>query len=445
MTQTKDLLMGALLDGARKAGADAADAALATGQATSVSVRLGKTESVERSEDFAAGLRVFVGQKVATISLGQLQESDIPSLCERAVAMAKAGPDDPYAVLAEAHQIARDLPDLDMCDDTELSTQALTDLALSTEQSARAVTGISNSEGGSASQSHSEVYIAGTHGFSQGYRRSSFGFSTVVLAEQDGQMERDYDYSSAVYASDLKDPDDVGRRAAERTLARLGAQKAKTGHFPVVFDNRVSRSLAGHFASAINGASIARGTSFLKDQMGEQIASASITLIDDPLRPRGAGSRSFDGDALPVSPQTLIKDGALESWLLDLSSAKQLGLESTGNARRSLANPPSPGTSNLIVQTGALSFDELIADIEEGFLVTELMGSSVSLITGDYSRGAGGFWIENGQIAWPVGEATIAGNLKEIFKQMTPANDPDTTSSMIVPSIRIDHMMVAGN
>ena len=228
-------------------------------------------------------------------------------------------------------------------------------------------------------------------------------------------------------------------------MARLGAQKAKTGRFPIIYDNRVSRSLAGHFAAAINGASIARGTSFLKDQMGQQIANKAITLVDDPLRPRGAGSRSFDGDALPVSRQTLIASGELKSWLLDLSSAKQLGLSSTGNARRSLANPPSPGTSNLIIENGTLSFDDLIGDIEEGFLVTELMGSSVSLITGDYSRGAGGFWIENGQITWPVGEATIAGNLKEIFHGLVPANDPDTTSSTIVPSLRVDQMMVAGS
>ena len=444
MTQNKSDLMGALLDGAIKAGADSADAALATGDATSVSVRLGKTESVERAEDFAAGLRVFLGQKVATLSLGQLHEADIPELCERAVAMAKASPDDPFAVLASADQVARDLPELDMCDDTELDANALTRLAFEAEDAARATQGISNSEGGSASQSHSEIYIAGTHGFSAGYRRSSFGFSTVVLAEQDGHMQRDYDYSSAVYACDLKDPAEVGQRAAQRTLARLGAQKAKTGSFPVVFDNRVSRSLAGHFTSAINGAAIARGTSFLKDQMGEMIANKAITLIDDPLRPRGAGSRAFDGDGLPVSRQELIKDGVLQSWLLDLSSAKQLGLTSTGNARRSLANPPSPGTSNVIMSASDLSFDELIKDIEQGFLVTELMGSSVSLITGDYSRGAGGFWIENGKVTWPVGEATIAGNLKDMFMTMMPANDGDTTSSMIVPSIRIDEMTVAG-
>ena len=445
MSQNKTQLMSALLDGARKAGADGADAALATGDATSVSVRLGKTESVERSEDFAAGLRVFVGKKTATLSLGQLQEADIPSLCERAVAMAKAGPDDPYAVLATRDQIAQDLPDLDMCDDSDLGADALIEMAMQAEDAARSTKGISNSEGSSASQGHSEIFIAGTHGFSAGYRRSSFGFSSVVLAEKDGQMQRDYDYSSAVYASDLQDPEVIGKRAAERTLARLGAQKAKTGQFPVIYDNRVSRSLAGHFASAINGASIARGTSFLKDKMGEQIANKAINLIDDPLRPRGAGSRSFDGDALPVARRALISCGQLDSWLLDLSSAKQLGLAPTGNAKRSLANPPSPGTSNLILENGDLSLEALIADIEQGFLVTELMGSSVSLITGDYSRGAGGFWIENGQISWPVGEATIAGNLKEMFMGMVPANDPDLTSSMIVPSIRIDNMMVAGS
>ena len=359
--------------------------------------------------------------------------------------MAKAGPDDPYAVLATRDQIAQDLPDLDMCDDSDLGAEALTQMAMQAEDAARSTKGISNSEGSSASQGHSEIFIAGTHGFSAGYRRSSFGFSAVVLAEKDGQMQRDYDYSSAVYASDLQDPEVIGKRAAERTLARLGAQKAKTGQFPVIYDNRVSRSLAGHFASAINGASIARGTSFLKDKMGEQIANKAISLIDDPLRPRGAGSRSFDGDALPVARRALISGGQLDSWLLDLSSAKQLGLAPTGNAKRSLANPPSPGTSNLILENGDLSLEELIADIEQGFLVTELMGSSVSLITGDYSRGAGGFWIENGQISWPVGEATIAGNLKEMFMRMVPANDPDLTSSMIVPSIRIDNMMVAGS
>ena len=445
MEQTNQKLIEALLEGAQKAGADAADAALATGEALSVSVRLGKTESVERSEDFAAGLRVFVGQKVATLSIGQLSEDNIPELAERAVAMAKASPDDPYAILARPDQIATDLPDLDMFDETDLGPDKLTEMAHATEETARAASGITNSEGGSASQAHSHIYIAGTHGFSAGYSRSSFSFSTVVLAEKDGEMQRDYDYSSAVYASDLRDPEAVGEMAAKRTLSRLGSRKALTGNYPVIYDNRVSRSLAGHFASAINGASIARGTSMFKDKMGEAIGSSSITLIDDPLRRRGAGSRAFDGDALAVSKQTLIDKGVLQSWLLDLSSAAQLGLESTGNAKRSLANPPSPGTSNLILENGTHSLDDLISGIEQGFFITELMGSSVSLITGDYSRGAGGFWIENGEITWPVGEATIAGNLKDMFTNLTPANDPDTTSSVIAPSLYVDQMMVAGS
>ena len=440
-----ETLMGALLDGAKKAGADGADAALATGESVSVSVRLGKTESVERADDFAAGLRVFVDGRTATLSLGQLRESDIASYCERAVAMAKASPKDPFALLASPTQIATSLPELDMYDDTNWDADQLTDIAKRTEDSARAHTGITNSEGGSASAGKSHIYIAGTHGFSAGYSRSSFGFSAVVLAEQNGAMERDYDYSSAVFASDLKTPEEVGNKAAMRTLARLGARKAKTGAFPIIYDNRVSRSLAGHFASAINGASIARGTSMLKDEMGEAIANSAITLIDDPLRKRGPGSRAFDGDCLPVSTQILIEQGVLKSWLLDLSSAKQLGLTSSGNARRSLANPPSPGTSNLIMENGTQSVEEMIAGIEQGFLVTELMGSSVSLITGDYSRGAGGFWIENGAVTWPVSEATIAGNLKDMFKTMMPATDPDMTSSVIAPSVYVDGMMIAGS
>ncbi|MGC6537583.1 MAG: TldD/PmbA family protein [Candidatus Puniceispirillaceae bacterium] len=445
MTQTNEILIEALLDGAKKAGADQADAALGTGHSTSVSVRLGKTESVERSEDFAAGLRVFVGQKTATISIGQLDEKAIPELTQRAVAMAKASPDDPYAILARPDQIATDLPDLDMYDSTDINTETLTDWALAAEEAARAPAGITNSDGGSSSQSQSHIFIAGTHGFSAGYSRSSFGFSAVVIAEKDGEMQRDYDYSSAVFAEDLKSPEEVGTNAAKRTLARLGAQSAKTGSFPVIFDNRISRSIAGHFASAINGAAIARGTSFLKDKMGEVIASSNITLTDDPLMPRGPGSRAFDGDALPVSRRTLVENGVLQGWLLDLSSAAQLGLAPTGNASRSLAGRPSPGTSNLIMQNGDASLQDLIADIEEGFYVTELIGSSVSLITGDYSRGAGGFWIENGAITFPVSEATIAGNLNDIFKDLTPANDPDMTSSMMVPSLRIGTMMVAGS
>jgi len=286
--------------------------------------------------------------------------------------------------------------------------------------------------------------LATTNGFSASYERSGYGISTVSLAEHDGKMERDYDYSSAVHFADLKSPEDIGQSAARRTLSRLDARKVKTGSFPVIYDQRVSSSISGHIASAINGASIARGTSFLKDSMGQQITNSAITMRDDPLRPRGAGSSGFDGEGLARRERVMIEHGILNGWFLDLASARQLGLEPTGNASRGTSSSPSPSTSNWIMDAGQLSRDELIANIDEGFLVTELIGSSVSLITGDYSRGASGFWIEKGQITYPVTEGTIAGNLKDMLMTITPANDLDFTRSNITPSLRIDGMTVAG-
>jgi len=258
-------------------------------------------------------------------------------------------------------------------------------------------------------------------------------------------MERDYDYSSAVFAEDLEKPEIVGQNAAHRTLSRLGGRKPQTGTFPVIFDKRVSRSLAGHVASAINGASIARGTSFLKERMGEQITNADIHLLDNPLLPRGHGSRLFDGETLPVKERHLVKDGVLQGWLLDLATAAQLNLEPTGNASRSLSGPPSPSVSNFIMEAGGTTLDEFLSDIEQGFYITELMGSSVSLTTGDYSRGASGFWIENGKVTWPATEATIAGNLKDIFMDMLPASDLELTQSIAAPSVFIKQLMVAGS
>ena len=267
----------------------------------------------------------------------------------------------------------------------------------------------------------------------------------MVIAEQDGNMERDYDYSAAVFAADMDSPDSVGNSAATRTLARLGATKPPTGQFPVVYDKRVSASLVGTMAGAINGAAVARGTSFLKDRMGEQVAASGLTFVDDPLRPRGMGSRLFDGEGLAVERREMVKDGVLQGWFLDIASATKLGLSLTGNASRGLGGPPSPSTSNFYLENGDISFDELIGDINAGFLVTEMMGSSVDMITGDYSRGAAGFWIEKGKIAHPVAEATIAGNLKDMFMAITRANDIDMRKSTAAPSLRVDGMMVAGS
>lgn len=445
MTNKISKIMDMLLDRARAAGADAADGMVAGGHGHSVSVRMGEVESIERSEDNDIGLRVFVGARNASISTSRLDEESITSLAERAVAMAKLAPEDPFAMLATPDQLAKDIPALDIYDESEPSADELKSRALSAEEAARAVPGITNSEGGSASHGSVEVMLATSNGFSGQYKRSSFGISAMVLSEKNGVMERDYDYTAAVYDEDLKDPAEIGRRAGERTMERLGAISPATGAYPVIYDNRVSSSIASHIASAINGAAIARGTSFLKDMMGEAIASSSVTMIDDPLRERGMGSSPFDGEGLPRQRRVMVEHGVLKGWFLDLASAKQLGLDPTGNAGRGIGSPASPGTSNWIMQRGDISRDELIANIEEGFLVTEMIGSSVSLITGDYSRGASGFWIKDGKISHPVTEATIAGNLKDMLMNITPANDLDLSKSTAAPTLRVDGMTVAGS
>jgi len=443
-SKTIETIMAMLLDSAKKHGADAADAVVAGGISEEVSVRLGKLESIERSEDRNIGLRVFVDGRNAVISTASTDQNSIDELAERAVSMARLAPPDSYAGLAEAELLAKDIPDLDLMDHTVPSSDMLKDLAFSVEEAARATTGITNSEGGSASYGTSEIMLATSNGFSSQYERSGFSISTVALAEHNGKMERDYDFSSAVHFSDLRPAAEVGASAAQRTLAKLGAIKAKTGSFPVIYDQRVSSSISGHIASAINGAAIARGTSFLKDRMDEQITSANISITDDPLRPRGAGSSTFDGEGLPRRKRLMLEDGVLKGWLLDLASARQLNLDPTGNASRGVSSAPSPSTSNWIMSPGTISRDELIADIEEGFLITELIGSSVSLITGDYSRGASGFWIENGALTYPVTEATIAGNLKEMLMAITAADDLDFSRSNVTPSLRIDGMTIAG-
>ena len=443
-SKTIETIMAMLLDSAKKHGADAADAVVAGGISEEVSVRLGKLESIERSEDRNIGLRVFVDGRNAVISTASTDQNSIDELAERAVSMARLAPPDPYAGLAEAELLAKDIPDLDLMDHTVPSSDMLKDLAFSVEEAARATTGITNSEGGSASYGTSEIMLATSNGFSSQYERSGFSISTVALAEHNGKMERDYDFSSAVHFSDLRPAAEVGASAAQRTLAKLGAIKAKTGSFPVIYDQRVSSSISGHIASAINGAAIARGTSFLKDRMDEQITSANISITDDPLRPRGAGSSTFDGEGLPRRKRLMLENGVLKGWLLDLASARQLNLDPTGNASRGVSSAPSPSTSNWIMSPGTISRDELIADIEEGFLITELIGSSVSLITGDYSRGASGFWIENGALTYPVTEATIAGNLKEMLMAITAADDLDFSRSNVTPSLRIDGMTIAG-
>ncbi len=444
MTDSDKDIVEMALKAARNAGADGADITFITGGSTDIQVRKGNVESAERAEDYQLGLRVFCGKRNAAVSTGQLDKDNVDRLATRAVAMAKIAPEDPYARLARADEQATKLPELELCDDTVLSTDQLTEMALNCEAAALDMNGITNSDGGSASASKTRILIGTSTGFTAEYERTSFGFSAVVIAERDGQMERDYDYSMAVFAEDLKDPAEIGRSAAHRTLARLGARKPQTGSYPIIYDTRVSRSIAGHLASAINGSAVARGTSFLKDQLEAQITSDAINIIDDPLRPRGSGSKCFDGETLPVQRRHLVENGRLTGWLLDLSTAAQLGMTPTGNASRSLSGPPSPSTSNFYIEDSDIDTQSLIADIKQGFFVTEMMGSSVSMTTGDYSRGASGFWIENGEICWPVTEATIAGNLKDIFKTMVAGNDRETAQALSAPTLLIPQMMVAG-
>ena len=445
MEKSHQKLISQLLDAAKASGATDADAMLARGESTSVSVRHGKIESSERSEDFEIGLRVFFGQKTASISTSQLDESNIKELATRAVAMAKLAPEDPNVRLARVDELAKQIPAIDIFDPAIPSVNTLHHRATEVEAAALSVKGITNSDGGSASHSVVDVLLATSNGFLSGYKRSSHGISAVVISEKNGQMERDYDYSTAVFESDLDSVEKVGKNAANRTLKRLGASKAETGKFPVIYDRRVAPSLVRTMASEINGASVARGTSFLKDKMGKKIAADDLNFIDDPLRPRGMGSRPFDAEGFPVQKRTMVSNGVLNGWFLDLASANKLGLSSGGNAKRSLGSAPSPGSSNFYLENGENKLEDLISDVKSGLLITEMIGSSVDMITGDYSRGAGGFWISNGEIAQPISEATIAGNLKEMLLSVTRADDIDMRDSVASPSLRIDGMTVAGS
>ncbi|MDA1325330.1 MAG: TldD/PmbA family protein [Proteobacteria bacterium] len=438
-----DILDG-LLARVKKAGGDTADAGLFKSASIQVAQRLGAAEKLERSESTDAGLRVFIGKRQAIVSSTDFSDDALDAMVERAIAMAKAAPEDPYCGIADPGQIIKDVPALDIFDPTEPATQTLIDIAIEAEDAARAVPGVTNSEGAQVGWSHASVAMAATNGFAQSYSVSGSSFSASVLAGEGTGMERDYDYATAVYFGDLPSPAAIGKSAGERAVKRLGARKMKTTHVPVVYDPRASGGLVRHLTGAINGASIARGTSFLKESMGQAIFAPGIRIIDDPLRPRGLRSKPFDGEGLPTRTKTLVDDGKLITWVLDLASARQLGLASTGNASRGTGSPPSPGTTNTYLEAGPLTPQELIADIEQGFYVTELIGMGINGLTGDYSRGASGFWIEKGKITFPVSEMTIAGNLKDMFKVMVPANDLVFRYGTDAPTVRIDGMTVAG-
>lgn len=429
---------------ARKAGADAADAVLIGHRSLGVSVRLGELEDVGRSESDELGLRVFCGKRSASVSTSDLSPAALDAVAERAVTMARLAPEDEWAGLApEARLMRGSPPDLDLDDGAQVEPEALKARALAAEEAARAVEGVTNSEGGSAGAARSVMALATSHGFAGAYATTSHSVSASVLAGSGGAMERDYDYHSARHLDALEDAEAIGRSAGERAVRRLGAGKAPVGTMPIIFDPRVGSSLIGHLLGAIAGSGIARKTSFLLDALGTQIFARGVTIIDDPHRPRGLRSRAFDGEGLPVSPVEIVSDGVLETWLMESASARQLGREPTGHASRGVGGAPGVGPSNLYMAAGNIPRDAMIGEVKRGIYVTELIGQGVNGVTGDYSRGAAGFLIEGGELTKPISEFTIAGNLKAMFAELTPASDLAFRYGTNVPTLRVDGMTVA--
>ncbi len=436
----------ALMDLARRAGADAADAIYAGSSSEGVQVRLGQLEDVERSESEHLDLRVFVGKGSASIGSSDLSDAALGELAERAVAMARAAPEDQFAGLAPAELLAHaPFPELDLSDSEEPSPQRLREIALACEDAARAVKGVTNSEGGSASAGARVVALATSHGFVGSYGGTSRGFSASVIAGEGADMQRDYAWRSAHHLADLPTPEEIGRQAGERAVARLNPGRVKSGAMPVVFDPRVGGSLVGHLVGAMAGSSIARRASYLLEHDRAQLFAPGIAIIDDPHRLRGLSSRAFDGEGLPTAARRLVDDGRLTGWLMDSASARQLGGQPTGHAVRGAGGAPGVSPSNLHLAASETSVADLIADIADGVYVTELIGHGVNGVTGDYSRGASGVRIVNGALAGPIAEFTVAGNLIEMFAQLSVANDLEWHRAVNVPTIRVDGMMVAGD
>ncbi len=438
-------IAAAALDRAQAHGADAADAIIVESVATSATCRMGALEDIERSEGRDLGLRVFVGKRQASVSSSDFSPDHLDQLAERAVDMARVAPEDQYAGLAGIDDLAATFPDLDLYDGREIDADTLRAMAGESEAAALEVDGISNSLGASASTGMSGMVLATTKGFAGHYRSSSYGLSCSVVAGEGTAMERDYEFSRKLHFEDLMPAAEVGRTAADRTIRRLNPRKIASQSLPVVYDPRVSGGLLGHFVSAISGAAIARGTSFLKDSLDQKIFADGISIIDDPHRKRGLRSKPFDGEGVTNNRLELVSDGVLTQWLLDTGTARQLDLKTNGRAARGIGGPPSPSATNLHIAPGSRSRDELLGSIEQGIYVTDLIGMGVNGVTGDYSRGAAGFWIENGELAYPVSEITIAGNLKDMYASLTPASDLEFRYGINAPTILIEGMTVAGS
>lgn len=447
MTQSLSDLSQQMLDAARRAGADAADAIAIDGTSLSIDVRAGALEHAERSEGITIGLRVLVDQRQASVSSSDAKPDTLVQMAERAVAMAKEAPEDPYAGLADADQLATNTntSTLDLFDPTEEpDPAALQDDAARAEAAALRNPGISQVQSASAGYNRRRIHLAATNGFSAGYARSDRGLSCVAISGTGGAMERDYDYDSRIFQGDLRGAEEIGTLAAARAVERVGARRPKTGAFPVLFDERIASSLIGSLLQAVNGAMIARGSSWLRDAVGEQVLPKGLNIIESPHRARIGGSRLFDAEGLPTQRRAIVDDGVLTGWTLDLATARKLGLQSTANAGASTGSPPSPSLSNISLTQGEYSRDDLIKQMGTGLLVTSMIGSTINPNTGDYSRGAAGFWVENGEITYPVNECTVAGNLRDMLKTIIPANDGRMHLSRIVPSLLVEGLTLAG-
>jgi PmbA protein len=440
-------LTEALLTAARRAGADAADAIAIDGISLSIGVRAGQLEQAERSEGVDIGLRVMVGHRQACVSASDTRADTLQEMAERAVAMARLAPIDPTVGLADPADFSpvRDAAGLDLSDPApDPAPQALEQLALRAEAAALSVRGVSQVQSAHAGFSRSRMHLATSNGFTGGYARSDHGLSCVAISGEGLGMERDYFGDGRSHAADLLDPEQIGRIAGERSVARIGARKPKTGAYPVIYDERIASGLIGHLLSATNGSAITRGASWARDLMGQQVLPRGLSIIEDPHRPRAAASRPFDGEGLPARRRTIVADGVLQEWTLDLATGRKLGLASTGNASRGTSAPPSPAIGNVALTQGELDQAALLREMGTGLLITAMIGSSINATTGDYSRGASGFWVEAGQIAYPVNECTVAGNLRDMLMTIRPANDARAHLSRVVPSLLVEGLTLAG-
>ncbi len=447
MTRTLAQLSEQALAAALNAGADSADCLVVSGTSVSIEARAGALEHAERSEGVDLGLRVFVGQRQACVSVSDTSTATIQHMAQRSVAMAKVAPEDPTCGLAEPDQLIEkwDAGRLDLVDsDPRPSPKDLEVLALEAEASALSVKGVSQVQVAGAGYSDTEIFLAATNGFRGGYRRSGFSVSCVAISGDGLSMERDYYGESRSHLAEVPEAGEIGRLAGDRAVARAGATRPPTGTYPVLFDERISSSLMGHLLSAINGSAIVRGASWLKDDLGNEVLPKGLSLTENPHRPRIAGSRPFDGEGLPVKSRQVVENGVLQNWTLDLATARKLGMRSTGNASRGVSAPPTPSVGNLELTQSGQSRSELIAEMGTGLIVTSLIGSTINPNTGDYSRGATGLWVENGEITGPVNGCTVAGNLRQMLMTLIPANDARHHLSRVVPSLLVEGLTIAG-